>query len=143
MHDQVATVDGRRCQFLYIILSHVSRLGIIPLMYQTGKFPKCANHHLHAISERSWVDNMERRRSCLKAFCRRRALIKCLLVFSFGICWCDARKVCGPLYCECPCEGVHVIARSKVSRCIRKDTVSLIFASLLLTLVPHAVVMVR
>jgi hypothetical protein len=23
-------------------------------------------------------------------------LIKCLLVFSFGLCWCDAQEVCGP-----------------------------------------------
>ncbi len=79
MHDQIATVNGRRCQLLYIILSHVSRLGIILLMHQTGRPPKHANHHQHAISEQSWVDNMERCRSCLRALCRRRALIKCLL----------------------------------------------------------------
>jgi hypothetical protein len=96
MRDQIATVDGRRCQFSCIILSRVSRLGIILLMHRTGRFPKPANHHQHAISERSWVDNMERCRSCLRASCRRRALIKCLLVFSFGLCWCDAREVCGP-----------------------------------------------
>ncbi len=94
--DQIATVHGRRCQFSYIILSRISRLGIILLMHRTGRFPKPANHHQHAISERSWVDNMERCRSCLRASCRRRALIKCLLVFSFKLCGCDAQEVCGP-----------------------------------------------
>ncbi len=69
MRDQIETVDGCRCQLSYIILSHVSRLGIILLMHRTGKFPKRANHHQHAISERSWVDNMERCRSCLRASC--------------------------------------------------------------------------
>jgi hypothetical protein len=60
MRDQIATVDGRRCQFSYIILSRVSRLGIILSMHRTGKFPKHANHNQHAIFEQSWVDNMER-----------------------------------------------------------------------------------
>jgi len=46
--------DGRRCQFWYIILSRVRRLGIILLMHRTGRFPKLANHHCHAISEQSW-----------------------------------------------------------------------------------------
>jgi hypothetical protein len=36
MHDQIAIVDGRRCQFSYIILSRV-RLGIIFLMHRTGR----------------------------------------------------------------------------------------------------------
>ncbi len=96
MRDQIATVDGRRCRFSYIILLRVNRLGIILLMHRTGRFPKLANRHQHAIFERSWVDNMERCRPCLRASCRRRALIKCSLVFSFGLCWCDAREVCGP-----------------------------------------------
>ncbi len=105
MRDQIATVDGRRCQFSYIILSHVMGLGIILSMHRTGRFPKPANHNQHAISEQSWVDNMERRRSCLRASCRRRALIKfwslpkilplrrsscCLSVFSF---WSRSRWV--------------------------------------------------
>jgi hypothetical protein len=96
MRDQIATVEGHRCRFSYIILSRVSRLGITLLMHRTGRFSKPANHHQHAIFERSWVDNMERCRPCLRASCRRRALIKCSLVFSFGLCWCDAREVCGP-----------------------------------------------
>ncbi len=96
MRDQIATVKGHRCRFSYIILSRVSRLGVTLLMHWTSRFPKPANHHQHAISERSWVDNMERCRPCLRASCRRRALIKCSLVFSFGLCWCDAREVCGP-----------------------------------------------
>jgi hypothetical protein len=37
MRDQIAIVDGRRCQFSYIILSRVSRLGTILLMHRTGK----------------------------------------------------------------------------------------------------------
>ncbi len=119
MRDRIATVDGRRCQFSYVILSRASRLGIILLMHRTGRFSKPANHHQHAISERSWVDNMERCRSCLRASCRRRVLIKCSPVFSFGLCWWDAREVCGPSVANVrPCEGVHflhVIVWSKVS----------------------------
>jgi len=37
MCDQIATVDGRKCQFSYIILSRVSRLGIILLMHRTSR----------------------------------------------------------------------------------------------------------
>jgi len=37
MRDRIATVDGRRCGFSYVILSHVSRLGIILLMHRTGR----------------------------------------------------------------------------------------------------------
>jgi hypothetical protein len=145
MRDRIATVDGRRCQFSYIILSRVGRLGVILLMHRTARFPKPANRHRHAISERSWVDNTERCRSCLRASCRRRAFIKCSPVFSFGLCWCDAREVCGPSAANvhvkeyifaCPCAV-------RVSRRIWKDTVSLIFSRLLLMLVPRVVVIVR
>jgi len=37
MHDQIAIVDGHRCQFSYIILSRVDRFGIILLMHRTGR----------------------------------------------------------------------------------------------------------
>jgi len=145
MRDRIATVDGRRCQFSYMILSRIGRLGIILLMHRTGRFSKPANRHQHAISEQSWVDNTERCRSCLRASCRRRVLIKCSPIFSFGLCWCDAREVCGPF-----AANVHVKEYIFMCHCaVRGFTMYLEgyresdFSRLLLMLVPRVKLIVR